>query len=91
MRSINILALSALLSTSAIKHKSSQRFFDYDEEENNDLVAKTAGSMNMVQEVNIPIDREELKIGRFSFSDAMDFSQGENLGKLDDIMMKEYE
>lgn len=86
-----MLALSALLSTTAIKHKTSQKFYDFDEEENNDMVAKAAKSMNMGTKMNIPLEREDLKIGRFSFSDALDFSEGANLEKLDGIMMKEYE
>jgi hypothetical protein len=47
--------------------------------------------MNMGQKMNIPTNKEDLKIGRFSFSDALDFSEGANLEKLDGIMMKEYE
>jgi|TARA_B110001450_G_C17392629_1_gene388332 hypothetical protein len=41
-----MLVVSALLGASAIKHKTSQKFYDYDEEENNDMVAAAAKSMN---------------------------------------------
>jgi len=41
--------------------------------------------------MDIPVNNQEEKIGRFSFSDALDFSEGENLEKLDGIMVKEYE
>ena len=49
MRTVNVFVLSALLGASAIKHKANQKFYDYDEEENNDMVAATAKSVNYGQ------------------------------------------
>jgi hypothetical protein len=84
-----IMVNGLLLSAQAI------RFFDDYDEDMNDLVKNAAATSlySMDPRMSIALQRPdpETKIGKFSFSQALDFSEGKNLDELDKVMTNEYQ
>ena len=74
MKAIRSIALIALVqSTAAI------RFYDDDDDGMNDLVQKTSDSFKINPTFVIEKPDPNSRIGKFSFSQAMDFAEDKNL------------
>ena len=87
--------MKAFLVNGMVLNAMAIRFYNDDEEDMNDLVKQAAQTSTYTIDptVSIALQRPDpdTKIGKFSFSQALDYSEGKKLDELDKTMTLEYQ